>query len=334
MEARATGTTRGKCASGAVEEDASWLRWQSNAFFAGGAVVLASWLVFGAAVASWELFVPVAGALALVMGLPHGALDLWISRRAGLWYDTRSFVRFHALYLGVAALVVVAFLLAPAVSLALFLAMSVFHFSHDWEGAVSMPVRLLAAALIVIVPSLAHPQAVADIFAALTRTASPRLGELPFQVMLPTMWLAAGTCAAALFQSPRAGLEIALLCALAVALPPIAFFFAYFVLMHSPRHMLHERGVVQGRGEAWGVALYTGLALALVFAATLAVFGPSMSVRGWAAVGDEAAVLRAVFIGLAALTLPHVLLVERARVGRSMLRDRPSGQQSPRFPRS
>ena len=262
---------------------------------------------------------PVLAAVALIAGLPHGALDPWISHRAGLWRGVSGFVRWHAIYVAIAAAVVVAFLVAPSLALFGFLALSVYHFSGDWNGeeagfrALPRGLRLVAATTVVIVPSVAHPEAVATIFAAIMRSAPPAGPiDLPYGIMLPTLWLLAGTIGAAWWIDRRAGLEIAVVVALAVALPPLAFFLAYFAGLHSPRHMLRERDAVPGGRAMLGVLFYTLLALGLCAGVTVWAFGGELEAL---ASGADGEVLRAVFIGLAALTLPHVLLVERASHG-------------------
>jgi Brp/Blh family beta-carotene 15,15'-monooxygenase len=86
-------------------------------------------------------------------------------------------------------------------------------------------------------------------------------------------------------------------------LPPLLFFVLYFCGLHSPRHLIQAaRGVSPRLALATG-ALFTGRAIGAGSLAWLATPGP----------GIEAKLLRVTFVGLAALTVPHMLLIELGR---------------------
>lgn len=320
-------------ATDAPARPAAWLdraeRVHSTAFIAAALAFAVLWqLAAPDTTGAW--YVPVMATLALVAGLPHGALDLWVSRRAGLWRTLPQCAAWHARYVAVALGVVALFLLAPRLALVGFLLMAVFHFSDDWNGALPRPLRWAAAALLVLVPCVAHPGEVAAIFAVLA-AAEPAVegavwAEAPWPLVQATLWFVAGVAGLAFFTHRRAGAEVATLVLLAVVLPPLAFFLVYFAFLHGPRHMLHERDALGGAREAAAVAAYAGLALVACFATAWWLFGDAVVgdagvgdavARGTAAVTDSDLVLRAVFIGLAALTAPHVILVERARNART-----------------
>ncbi|MFP4125779.1 MAG: Brp/Blh family beta-carotene 15,15'-dioxygenase, partial [Alphaproteobacteria bacterium] len=119
-------------------------------------------------------------------------------------------------------------------------------------------------------------------------------------------WAALVAVAGALLRGGRgAGLELATLAALAAAAPPLVYFIAYFCGLPSPRHFvetLDQLGLGWKRGieAAWPLTALT-LAFAAVAFAVLVVSGVRL----------ETATVEVVFIGLAALAVPHMLLVER-----------------------
>jgi beta-carotene 15,15'-dioxygenase len=79
----------------------------------------------------------------------------------------------------------------------------------------------------------------------------------------------------------------------------------YFCLLHSLRHLTGTLGVLPERRQALhSAAGITALSLAGAALAAL------LLLAGAGAVVD-AAMLQVVFIGLAALTVPHMLLVDR-----------------------
>ena len=84
--------------------------------------------------------------------------------------------------------------------------------------------------------------------------------------------------------------------------PPLIYFVVYFCLLHSPRHFLltadHLKLTpLQALRATWPILMST-LAMAALGALVLAVLTPAF----------EPATLQIVFIGLAALTVPHMLL--------------------------
>jgi len=280
-------------------------RWpvESRAFLTAAAGLLAIDLAAPAALpASVQLAVLVAAVA--IAGIPHGALDPVLARRAGLGRRGWPFLRFNIVYIAIALLSAGAWLMAPVAALAVFLAISAWHFSGDWPR---LPVwaRALAGAGLIALPAFAHPGEVARIFAVLSGEQAGRLAELMHAAGPVLAGGLALAVLAALMRQPRGAAELAAIGALALALPPLVYFAAYFALLHSPRHLrgLFESMPARLRPRlARTSALYTGL--------TLAAAG-----LGWLAWPDgdvEARALRLVFIGLAALTVPHMALVAYA----------------------
>ena len=101
--------------------------------------------------------------------------------------------------------------------------------------------------------------------------------------------------------------ELLLLVAAAALLPPLWYFVLYFCALHSPRHLLAEFRRLSGpqRRYAALTLLVTTLAALLIAAASgvhLQQFYESVNVM----------LYPLVFIGLAALTVPHMCLLEWA----------------------
>ena len=280
-------------------------RYHSTGFIGAAALLALGWLAAGPSASGLAAILILLGG-ALVFGLPHGALDLWIAGRQGMLRGARGWFGFHAGYLAIAGLVVGAFLLAPGLALLAFLLLSLWHFADDWAagGALPKPVAIGCASAIVLVPTAAHPTEVAAIFAAIMDRPAPDGAGLAYVAGLTTAWVVGGSLVAALALDRRAGFEAAAVAGLAAALPPLAFFAAYFTLLHGPRHLIRHGGLASGPGQRAVLIAYAAVAFALV-----AGLGAWLARGGSAAVTAEA--MRAAFIGLAALTVPHALLLER-----------------------
>jgi len=282
-------------------------------FLALGAFAVAVLAADAAALSDQALVVVLALAVA-VTGLPHGALDPWVAWRVGLWQGRWGFVAFNLAYVGIAALVIAAWLLAPGPSLALFLAISAWHFAGDWRPDLPGWARAVAGSALLALPAWRWPGQVDTSFALL---AGADGSVIAGWLAVAAPWLAAGMAAVALValrRSRATAVELLAVAALALLLPPLVYFIVYFCALHSLRHLrIAARDADAGsRRRMAGVALlYTALTL---LAAALA--WPWLAATGASASVPGADLLRLVFIGLAALTLPHMLVVmlsERAR---------------------
>jgi Brp/Blh family beta-carotene 15,15'-monooxygenase len=249
----------------------------------------------------------VLGVLVATLGLPHGALDPLIARRAGLWRTPLGFAGFNLGYLALVVLVVVVWLLAPAASLVGFLVVSGIHFGADWNAGRTLVLRSLTGLGLLTLPALAHHDEVAGIYRTLAGAGGVVVAEVQSwlgPVAIVAMLVGA---ALALRGRPADALEILLAATLAIVAPPLIFFVLYFCALHSARHLRH--GFAEERGSGWSAVLITVVytvvpivavgILTVVFAAD---FEPGGSLAGgW--------ILRLVFIGLAALTVPHMMVI-------------------------
>jgi Brp/Blh family beta-carotene 15,15'-monooxygenase len=247
-----------------------------------------------------DAFLPVILALIALLGMPHGALDIALARHLWPIRSARRLAAFLALYLALAAVVVALWLVFPTIALAVFLAYSAWHFSEDWPAAPGRAGRLAGGVLVLALPALAEPARTADLFAALGAEGAPVRQGLAV----------AGLAAVPVFAITAFGhtaslLRMGFLAGCALVLPPLAYFFVFFCGLHSVRHMLKVSGVLDLdlRGSLRGMVGPT-----LVTFAVLAAAGLLLVRRGGAL---DATLMQVVFIGFAALTVPHILLVDR-----------------------
>jgi Brp/Blh family beta-carotene 15,15'-monooxygenase len=247
----------------------------------------------------------VAGVVCL--GLPHGALDPQVARE--LYRADRRFtmVRFLAAYTLIAALCAAGWTAAPNIALPIFLLISAVHFGSDWQQRGSLWSRSAYGACVVTVPTLHHAQTVRQIFLALGATNATYIVSVSRVV----------ACIAAVFAIVSLLLQrknrwqdyidLAVILIGGVLLPPLVFFVCYFCLLHSPRHLADTSHAVGVHGiRAIAVAVAPTVAATLVFAAVLWRFIP------FGRANDR--ILQIIFVGLAALTVPHMLLKVMATV--------------------
>lgn len=239
----------------------------------------------------------------LLFGFPHGALDPWIAQQIGLGKTPTQIVIFNCVYLAIAALVVLVWLWLPALSLSIFLLISAWHFSEDWSKSLNTPLRLSAGALLLLMPIGFHTETVSTIFEQLSGVNG---GALSHSLALPAWFLTTAMLVvvggAILKQQWQCALELVTLLILAYLTPPLVYFTLYFCLLHSPRHLaglLIAAPTPEHPRLARMMVAYT--------AATVALLGILWWL--WSALPANTLILKIIFIGLAAVTVPHMMLI-------------------------
>ncbi len=241
----------------------------------------------------------------ILLGVPHGALDgelarTWLRPRLGVaWFGV-----FAAPYLALSALVLLGWAIAPLTVLALFLAVSVWHFGTEDTGSVEPLVVLGAGGLPVALAVLAHPAATAAIFGTVTQV---RMMNLPaWLTVASVLWVVPASFwfVRLAREGDRARIAAAvMLAASAILLPPLTSFAIYFVCVHAPAHV---RSLIADRRLAPRITDATSAArLSLPVTALTLVLGAAL----WPLFPGEAVprLLGLTLQGLAALTLPHML---------------------------
>lgn len=235
-----------------------------------------------------------------LIGLPHGALDPLLAQRAGLLGDWRAIVIFHGAYLAAAGLVLAVWFIAPVLALVVFLLYSANHFAGDWLHRQHLT-RIAIGAALLSLPSFMHVTAVADIYALLSGDKARAIAQA--QLWLGPLWFAIISASASAFLWQGRfwnALELAILATTAMLLPPLMFFLLYFCALHSPRHFLQIWRASADRHQAARIAAgYTAATLLIAIPAAL-TFGDSVEMA--------ASLQSIIFVGLAALTVPHMLL--------------------------
>lgn len=257
----------------------------------------------------------------MLVGLPHGAFDGAIAFCLGFGRSRAKMTGFLVMYLLLAGLSALIWSVSPVFALAAFLAMTVVHFGSGdiehlatvWSGVAGRLVRfsqiVVHGGIVTILLPAFHPDEVSRLFMVL---AGPN-AVLIMDALRPALvvWLAAAAVyLVAGLSGRRYGAMAAELAGLAVAvwlLPPLAGFAVYFCVVHSRRHFSSIWAALQ---------LYISRRMILISGAVLTVLSWAMGAGLYASqtaagsfTADEA-FIRTVFILLAALTVPHMLLVD------------------------
>ena len=245
--------------------------------------------------------------LILLLGVPHGALDTVFVRQLTGIRSAAGWSLFTIAYLSAAASVVVLWWFSPGFFLATFLLISVLHFSGDPEGETSAAFRTLYGAAVIFCPLALHAVEVSQLFAALA-------GESAAQAIVAALQWAAWPWIAAIGVAAIAGakrdaarsIELVSVAAVLTFAPPLIGFTIFFCGMHSARHVLRTRAYSTARSLRH---------LLRIAAWPMLVTVAGVALAGWLSDGKplDMRLAQLLFVGLAALTVPHMIVVERVR---------------------
>jgi len=250
------------------------------------------------------------GAVALI-GLPHGALDGAIAIHLGFSRRMILFIRFLLLYVGMAGLVIAAWIVAPALCLLGFLVISMIHFgagdARHGSGWVRGAEVLAHGGLVVAGISQMHRDDTDVIFAYLTGGDTTLVWQ-GLDMLTVIVGVSLVVCLAQALWHRRwrgTALELGVLAVLFALTPPLVGFAVYFCCVHSARHVAAIMSGLRQHMSANAMLLQT-----LVF--TVASWLAGAAAIWWFAdmADPQPVILRVVFIGLAALTVPHMILVD------------------------
>jgi Brp/Blh family beta-carotene 15,15'-monooxygenase len=267
-----------------------------------------------------------AGVLAVlvaVVGLPHGAADHRYARpRLEPVLGMAWLPVFLAGYLAVAAVVVCGWFVAPAATIVAFFLASAWHFGQEEPRLPVGPrslrrvFRFARGGLVIWTPLVFHGTEVATILGLAAPGGSGPAIQNATGLLTACSWIMLPFAAAAwtlqgLAASRRTGQRrrvlltdnalVASLVVLFAVASPLVSFLVYFCGWHSARGLERLR---RERGESWpelarSLAPLTVGAIALVGLAGWLVLGGA----GW-----NGTLIRATFVGLSAVAVPHLLL--------------------------
>ncbi len=254
---------------------------------------------FGAAIGSPVVTTAIC-AVILVFGLPHGAFDLALIKRA---HNKKRLSGVVALYLFFAAAMFALWHAAPALALLIFFVLSIIHFAEDWTDRLPPFLAHGTATALLSTPAILHQDIISALFALLVGDAAAGMFTAVAILIAPASLAAAavGTVVLWLDGHRRHAVATAMALCSMIILPPVIGFALFFCLMHSPAQFASaQRTLDWHRARHWlpVIAPLTCAALgiaAFVFA-TLETVTLTDTMIGTA------------FMTLSILTLPHLVV--------------------------
>lgn len=248
-----------------------------------------------------------ASLMIVALGVPHGALDPIFAVTHKKIKTKTEWVIFLSGYLLLSAAVVGFWKIAPQFFLLVFLGLSIFHFSGDLTGNATLAERLFYGGSVIVLPALIHQAELLRIFSILSGSTESlfivKILELTVWPWLICLLVVAIKC----FQKDRQrALEMLSVALLMVSTEPLLGFTVFFCAMHSARHILRTQHYAQVAPKHMAKIAAGPMVAVLVIGLVLWRVRPEIVF--------EESLLQIIFVGLAALTVPHMLLVERVRL--------------------
>lgn len=244
------------------------------------------------------------------IGLPHGAMDGALAMHFGWTNRPMATVLFLLSYVGLAGVVVVLWTLAPVLTFTAFLAISIVHFgrgdSSTLRAGQTVIESMARGGVVIGGISQLHRGSVDPIFKTLVGPDTSLIWLFLNGVVVLT---AACVVVAMLFKDTRTrrsfAIELGALYLVFLNVPPLLGFALYFCFVHAVRHASSMGALMQNTVSRFSIAKTT-----IVLSLLTWVVGLVVLVQQTATLDMEPALLRVVFIGLAALTVPHMVMVD------------------------
>jgi Brp/Blh family beta-carotene 15,15'-monooxygenase len=247
-----------------------------------------------------ELTVFIFATILLIGGLPHGALDFFILKNI---FKTKIFISSLIIYLFIAAFFYILFFLFPEIIFLIFLIYSAFHFGDSDFKDESQISKLGWGSIIICIPLLVdinNAEWFLNIFLN-------NLITLNSSYLIAIIFLSSIFC----FSSRKNMiLKSLLICVYLITCLFSSIFYgfaAYFAGLHSAHHFKEWRSNINNDSMI-GLVLITGVSVLVVF------FQFRFKVLPYPGflVGMNEEILYNVIILLGSLTVPHMILINRA----------------------
>lgn len=252
-----------------------------------------------------------AALLAVVfIGLPHGAMDGALAMHFGWLNRPSKAVVFLLSYVGLALLVIGFWMVAPVLVFVAFLAISLLHFgrgdSTSHSAGQERIESLARGGLVIAGISQIHRGEANEVFLIIVGSSTGMVWAFLDVMMVVTV---VSILVVLTFKHPKDRMEflieMAFLSTVFILTAPLVGFAIYFCFVHSFRHFAAMRSLLTPTVSKLRITQTTLVFSLLTWGAGLFMFGQQS-----ASIGIEPALLRVVFIGLAALTVPHMILID------------------------
>ena len=260
--------------------------------------------------------------LILSIGISHGSLDNVKGRKLFHILEIKNFYIFYFVYILIALVVIILWIVIPYISLIIFLMVASYHFGKEdtqfliiEKSYYNQFLFFLKGSLIIFAPMYFHFDETISIFRLLfieSETFYNILGLMESKRILLYCIILSTLSNILLFTKNfelkkfTIFLDYFSILIINYYFSPLVAFTIYFCFLHSIRHSISLMSELDGDDLGIGFKIFLKKALPLtIITAIFCVIGLYLLNNTY---NFESAILKIIFIGLASLTFPHILL--------------------------
>ena len=247
--------------------------------------------------------------LILTIGVSHGSLDHLKGYKILKIYKIQYKFLFYLIYILISLMVILFWIFFPFIVLSFFLFIASYHFGKEDSSFLEVRKQnftnfyfFLKGSLVVLAPLWANPEETVKIFEILNVELKFFNNDIIFSFIgisiLSNLFISKN----AIFGL----LDSFSIIVLNVVFSPLVAFTLYFCFLHSIRHTLSLVEEIDGKNFTSGVGSFIKKALPLTLMTAIIFVASVYILKNYYILDD--AILKVIFIGLASLTFPHILL--------------------------
>ena len=255
----------------------------------------------------------------LSIGISHGALDNYKANKLLKIYKLKNKAIFFSIYIFISALVIFIWSLFSTYTLLAFLIFASYHFGledtsflHKGNSLLDQFFYLIKGSLVVFAPLFFHFDETLKIFETLmVSKIFLTFLELEHWIINLCLFLSFIGYLYFIYKNKFEDFEVLFLDMLSIIIlnyvfSPIIAFTVYFCFLHSIRHIISLSNELDKNDFSNGVKIFIKKALPLtVVTAILYLIASILLSKSY---GLNDVIIKVIFIGLASLTFPHILL--------------------------
>ena len=238
-----------------------------------------------------------------IIGIPHGYFDFLVAKK--LYSNSDYWLsKFILVYTATSLLYLYVWIISPIFALIVFLLMAQYHFAVEESGNLdsrNIILMFILGGVPIFTPIIFQTDDVFSLFAILL---NQEISDIVFSALHQTMYILS-VLAVIFLYARRLSLLYVLLLINFIYLPPLLSFILYFCFHHSLRHYLDALIDSNLFEKKISLTKYVVFFLFLTIAFT---FITLFMLSSLAQISLESAIIKYIFITLACLTLPHLLL--------------------------
>ena len=260
--------------------------------------------------------------LILTIGISHGSLDHNKGKKLLNTLKIANMYFFYFLYILIGVLVIILWLMLPSITLILFLIVASYHFGKedtdfltDNNLSLNQLFYFLKGLLIVIAPLNFHFEETINIFKLLLISGEKFyifLGYIESYNIIPIIFIFSVFSSIFLFIKNFRFINFSIfldffsILILNYYLSPLLAFTFYFCFLHSIRHSISLIFELDQNNLKNGFLIFIKKALPLTLITAIMFLVSLLILKNYYVLDN--AILKVIFIGLASLTFPHILL--------------------------